>query len=116
MQYCLIINPNYCGSGDTRKGKIYPVLEDKLVVTINAGKENENLEDFEYNSENMLKYKDMPTSRYITIQDESDEDEFEINGEDDAFIFENEKELSKYLIDNIDGLAQAVTNLYKMIR
>lgn len=111
MKRILMLKPIHCGSADTLRGKIYEVIRDELVV-IDDEEENE----FYHTStlENIEKYKD--AQRWITIKDESSEDSFEYyNKDEDRYVlFNNDRELTHYLVDNLNGLAESIVNIFML--
>jgi hypothetical protein len=114
MKTLLMLNPNICGSGDTKRYHIYPVLDDRLIYYEEAKTDDD--EDISinvpYNEENLLKYPD--GNRWVRIKDESSEDDFEVCSESDAIVCENDYELAIALLRTIDGLATGIVNLYKV--
>jgi hypothetical protein len=114
MKRILMLNPINCGSADTKKGKIYEVLEDVLNVW---DLETDDTQSYEYSIENVNKYAvdGKEITRWITINDESSNDTFQTtlynNDEEDFIIFENDNELAHGMINRIDGLATTITNM-----
>ena len=106
MKKLLMLNSKECGSMDTTNGKIYNVINDVLTdVSIEDG------ESIEYNQEAWLKNNEY--ERWITIEDNSNRDDFQVYWRDDRFmIFENNKELARYLIEFNDDVADCVANMY----
>lgn len=108
MKRILMLEPTQCGSCDFLKGKVYNVTADKLINSdIDCGVETEE----EFDNEKWL---NSDLERYITVLDESnDEDCFQVGEPDDRFIiFENNKQFANYLLNNINGIDEAIVNLY----
>jgi hypothetical protein len=104
MKRILMLTPHNCGAGDTKKNKIYDILEDYWYVY------NENDDIYPYTKE--ISKKHPKGARYITIKDESSTDNFEVKESEDRFIIlENDKQLAHELIERIDGLDIAIINM-----
>ena len=122
MKRLMMLNPSQCGAGDTREGVIYNIIKDSLMVNNFATDENdrEYVQDrtpVEYNQENVEKNFPKSQERWITINDDSNEDTFEAYKYDDRFvIFETDEELAHELINRIDGLDLIVINMVMTLR
>ena len=116
MKRLLMIDPSMNGSGDTTKGKVYEVIRDVLTYNYIAIDDNEEDIYQEYEFEDQL-WKEHPNySRWITIKDNSSEDCFEVAQDDDTCIIcSNDDELAHELINRVNGLSEAIVNMYLMM-
>lgn len=105
MKRLLMLEPTQCGSSDFTKGKIYGVTDDKLF-------DNKQEQEIKFNRETWLNNDNM--DRYISIIDDGNvEDSFIVCEPEDRFIiFDNDKELALYLLNNVENLDNAIVNLY----
>lgn len=109
MKRLLMLKPIDCGAGDTKEGKIYDITKDVLNV---LNPKTEDSIDYEYTEENLKKHTDGIVTRWVTINDESSEDTFEVEKNETRFIiFENDKELAHAMIDRVEGLAYTIANM-----
>lgn len=106
MKRVFILNPRYCGSGDTKRYGIYHVIENML-HEYNEDEGKENI-DIEYSKENAAKYPE--ATRWISIYDLSSQDDFMVT-EDNCIVCENDNELAHVLIDHIEGVGTSIVNM-----
>ena len=112
----LMLKSNECGSRDSTNMKTYDIIEDILNVWKKTSDEDDlDIIPYEYTNENLEKYKNYNCERWITIEDDSSSDSFQMYDDEDRFIlFENDKELAHGLIDKIEGLDKAIINMVKL--
>lgn len=123
MKRILMLRGQDCASGDFTNGKIYDVLEDILIVYKDEIFEDGTIEhngktcEYAYTKENINKYSEYKQLHWISVKDNSSQDDFEVNEEDNRFIiFENDKELAHELINRIDGFATTIVNMAMYFR
>jgi hypothetical protein len=116
MKRLLMLNPLRNGSGDTTKGKVYEVVRDVLYYHYEAKNDDETDIDEEYEFDEQLWSEHPDYSRWVTIKDNSSQDDFEVVKDDNSCVVcSNDKELAFALINHVDGLDEAIVNMYLLM-
>lgn len=110
MRRVLLLTP-HIGSGYLTKGKVYDIEKIDFYI---YNKELEETEFFDYETITD-ELKEKGHREIYIIDDRGREEELDEYNEDKYVLFESDKDLAHYLIDNVEGLDLALINMKKML-
>lgn len=110
MRKVLLLTP-HIGSGYLTKGKVYDVERIDFYI---YNEETEESDQFDYDIITEAQKEKGHREIYI-IDDRGQEEELDEYNEDKYILFENDKDLAHYLIDNVEGLDLTLINMKKLL-
>jgi len=110
MKRVLLLS-QHIGSGYLTKGRVYDVQRIDFYIYNQKTEESDKF-DYETITEEQ---KEQGNKEIYIIDDRGQEEELQEYEADKYFLFENDRDLAHYLIDNVEGLDLTLINMKKLL-
>ena len=107
----VLLLTEHIGSGYLTKGQIYDVQRIDFYI---YNQELEESEEFDYDTITEEQKEQGHREIYI-IDDRGQEEELDEYNDDKYILFEHDRDLAHYLIDNVEGLDLTLINMKKLL-